>query len=135
MNTKEIGDISEAMVIAAFLKAGKNVLIPFGDKNRYDVVIEQNGIFERVQIKTGRKRGEIIEFPLRSSTRRNGQRVETPYQGQIESFAVYCPETDKVYVVPIDVCGKALFTLRLSKSKSGSEKNVHYASDYEFKGT
>ena len=132
MNTKQIGDISEAMVIAAFLKAGKNVLIPFGDKNRYDVVIETENKFNRIQIKTARKNGEIITFPLRSCTRKNGKRIETPYQGQVEYFAAYCPENDKVYLVPIHICGTTLITLRLSKSKSGMEKGIHYASDYEF---
>lgn len=134
MNSKEVGDISEAMVIAAFLKAGKNVLIPFGDKNRFDLVTEEAGVFKRVQIKTARKKGEIITFKLYSSTRQKGKRIDTPYQGQIELFAAYCPETDKVYTVPVDICGTSLFTLRLSKAANGIKKGVHYAKDYEFKG-
>jgi hypothetical protein len=47
MNSKIIGDVSEAAVIAALLKSGVNVLIPFGDRSRYDVVIEKDGKFER----------------------------------------------------------------------------------------
>jgi PD-(D/E)XK endonuclease len=31
-NTKSIGEISEAIVMAEFLKAGFPVLLPFGDK-------------------------------------------------------------------------------------------------------
>ena len=132
MNTKEIGDISEAMVIAAFLKAGKNVLTPFGDKNRYDIVVENDGKFDRIQVKTARKHGEIVTFKLHSSTRQNGKKIDTPYQGQVEAFAAYCPETDKVYLVPISICGTALMTLRLSAPKNGMKTKIRYAKDYEF---
>jgi hypothetical protein len=38
-NTKSIGEISEAIVMAEFLKAGFPVLLPFGDNRRYDMVV------------------------------------------------------------------------------------------------
>ena len=55
MNSKHVGDTSEAQVIAALLKMGKNVLLPFGDNQRYDVVIEEKGKFIRIQVKTARE--------------------------------------------------------------------------------
>ena len=55
-NTKAIGEISEAMILAEFLKAGIPVLMPFGDNQRYDMVVEAGGQFLNVQCKTARYR-------------------------------------------------------------------------------
>jgi len=53
-NPKAIGERSQAYIIARLLEAGYNVLIPYGDNMRYDVVIEDaDGQFWRVQSKTG----------------------------------------------------------------------------------
>lgn len=52
MHTKQIGDISEAMVAAVLLRSGRVILKPIGDNQRYDLVIDNNGKFLRVQCKT-----------------------------------------------------------------------------------
>ena len=52
VDTKAIGDVSEAMILTEFLKAGFPVLVPFGDNRRYDLVVEVGGHFLRVQCKT-----------------------------------------------------------------------------------
>ncbi len=52
MNTKQIGEITEACILAILLKAGYVVLTPFGDNQRYDLVIERDGVFQRVQCKS-----------------------------------------------------------------------------------
>jgi len=54
-NPKSIGERSQAHIIARFLDVGYNILIPYGDNTRYDLVIEDaDGNFYRVQCKTGR---------------------------------------------------------------------------------
>lgn len=131
MNSKIIGDISEASVIAALLKSGLNVLMPFGDRNRYDIVIEHDGKFERVQIKTGRQRGRVIVYNTQSSTRVNGKRCELGYQGQVETFAVYHRELDRVYMVPVGKAATGKGSLRLGpKGGSGVGPRCLYADDY-----
>ena len=57
VNTKAIGEVSEAAILAEFLKAGFPVLLPFGDNQRYDMVIEVSGRFLRVQCKTAFRAG------------------------------------------------------------------------------
>ena len=44
-NTKKVGNATEAVVMAEFLKAGFPVLMPFGENNRYDLVVETGGRF------------------------------------------------------------------------------------------
>jgi PD-(D/E)XK endonuclease len=57
VDTKAAGDITEAVVLAEFLRAGFPVLLPFGDNRRYDLVVEAGGRFLRVQCKTASRCG------------------------------------------------------------------------------
>jgi len=133
---KAIGERSQAYIIAKFLEVGYNVLTPYGDNQRYDLVIEDaDGQFWRVQCKTGRSNGENIVFTAvslyyhtRAGRTANGSR---PYHGQIEYFAVYCPETRGVYLIPVDHTGVSQMTLRLVPTKNKQEKNIRWAKDYE----
>jgi len=53
------------------------------------------------------------------------------YRGQIEYFAIYCPDTAKVYLVPLDHVGTAHANLRLLPTANRQEKKVRWAKDYE----
>ena len=137
-NTKTIGERSEAIIIAKFLEVGYGVLTPFGDNRRYDLVIEDaDGNFYRIQCKTGwiESDGAYIEFAT-ASTYYHTRAGKTghgrkDYRGQIDYFAVYCPDTMKVYLVPVNHVGTTNAKLRLVPTKNKQEKNVHWARDYE----
>lgn len=62
MDPEAIGERSESQVVAAFLRRGRVVLRPFGDNERYDLVLDDDGVFTRVQCKTGRLKDGVIEF-------------------------------------------------------------------------
>lgn len=130
MNTKQVGDISESFVIANLLKMGYVVLKPFGDNQRYDIVVDRGNGFERVQIKTATYYGDYIKFPCCSSYQHRGLKNKD-YVGEIEFFAAYCLELDKVYIVPVDIAPKKEITLRINAVKSWQVKNIRYAEDYE----
>lgn len=49
-----LGELSEASIVLALLRHDLTVLRPYGDSQRYDLVVEQNERFFRVQCKTGR---------------------------------------------------------------------------------
>src|SRR5579864_7928291 len=53
------------------------------------------------------------------------------YRGQIEYFAVYCRDTGKVYLVPVDHVGTTNARLRLVETENRQSKNVRWARDYE----
>ena len=133
MNPKAVGERSEAMVLARFLRAGLVVLTPFGDSQRYDMVVDDDGTFVRIQCKTGRLKDGKITFPTCSTNWNQGTRRD--YRGEIELFAVYCPETDLVYLVPIGEVGIKVATLRVTLARNGQTKNVRLASDYLFNGS
>ena len=77
--------------------------VPFGENCRYDLVVDRTGELTRVQCKTGRLRHGAVRF----STASTYGHLQSPhdarrhYIGQIAAFAVYCPETDGVYLIPI----------------------------------
>jgi hypothetical protein len=52
VNRKQQGDIGVAMAIAYYTKNEYVVSTPLTDNARYDLIIELNGIFTRVQCKT-----------------------------------------------------------------------------------
>lgn len=132
VNTKTIGERSEAIVLATFLRAGKVVLQPFGDNQRYDFVLDEGGKFIRVQVKTVHlKAGYLCGYTCSSSYHRGGKK--RLYHGEADIFALYSPDTDKVYMVPVNDVG-ACINLRLTPAKNGQKSRVRLAKDYEFVG-
>lgn len=129
MNTKQIGDVTEAMVTAALLRAGKVILRPVGDNQRYDLIIDESGAFKRVQCKTGRLRGGAIIFHPYSSYRHRGRGAKH-YRGDIEFFGVYCPETDKSYLVPVADARDWRCSLRVKPTANNQSTNIRWAKDY-----
>jgi PD-(D/E)XK nuclease superfamily protein len=134
-NHKAIGEYSEAIIRAKLVEIGYSVFKPFGDNLRYDLVIEDaEGQFWRIQCKTAwmDKQKSVIKFATASSynyTMKN--KVWRHYRGQCEYFAVYCPETEKVYFVSVDEVGVTQTILRLAPTANNQEKGVRWAKDYE----
>lgn len=132
-NTKKIGDVSEAKLLAALLAKDYVVLQPFGDNERYDLVIEKDSRFFRVQCRTGRlsKLGTILVSTRSISS--NGDRVRHYGEDEIDYFGVYCPELDKCFLVSMSVLGshRCTFTLRVSPRKFNGGKPFRFAKDFE----
>jgi len=130
MNSKQVGEKSEAKVLSKFLDLGWIVLIPFGDNQRYDLVIDRGDNFERVQVKTGKLKNGVITFPTASSyAHRGGKRRN--YLGECDLFACYCPDNNKVYLLNVNDCPTNSLTLRLIPTKNGQSQNIVFAKDFE----
>jgi hypothetical protein len=128
VDTNQVGDVSLAAVLTALCKAGKVVLLPWGSAQRYDLVIDDKGTFYRVQVKTGRLARDGTAVIFRTANYVKGRFKH--YQGEIELFGVYCPETERVYLVPVEHTRKMVCTLRLVPAKNGQKLRVHMADDY-----
>ncbi len=132
------GERSEAIIMGRLVAAGYAVLMPFGENQRYDLVIEDaDGQFWRVQCKTAWTDDEGATLRFNSSSNHyhyKGGRTtnaKRDYRGQIEYFAVYSPDTDKVYLIPVDHVGVTNVRIRLVPTGNKQEKNVRWAKDYE----
>lgn len=133
MNTKTIGECSEGMVLASLLRAKKVVLQPFGDNQRYDLVVDEKGTFLRIQCKTARIKNGCLLFDTCSSQCHRGK-GKFNYRGQADLFAIYSPDFDKVYIVPVDEVGVGACRLRVDPPRNPSP-NIRLAEKYEFKGS
>jgi hypothetical protein len=124
----ERGTRSEGAVLAALLKLGKKVLVPYGGTSSYDLVVDEGGRFLRIQVKTGWLCNGVVTFNVCTQPR---GRLRRSYRGMIDLFAVYSPELDAVYVVPIEsVSTGNSVRLRLEPTRNGQEKGVTWAEPY-----
>jgi hypothetical protein len=128
----DVGERSEAIILAELVKRGYRVLIPYGTNHRYDIVINVGGRFVRAQCKTGRLRDGVIKFAT-ASTRANTLRAYTkPYDAdQIDLFLIYCPETDRVYALDVGEAASGHGALRVDPTANGQAKRIRWAADHE----
>lgn len=132
-DTKAVGDTTEAMILAQLLKAGYRVLLPFGERHKYDLVVEHNsGCFMRVQCKTGKIIRGAIRFNTSSvskdaKTKKYVKRYYT--SGDIDAYGIYVPELDRSYLVPISVVARTEGCLRVEPTLRNIKK-VRTASDF-----
>lgn len=129
MNSTSVGELSEGMILARLLQLGISVSLPFGNNQRYDMIIEEGGKLLKVQCKTGRLRDGVILFPTCS---RNGfTGVTRAYNGEADLFLVYCQDTQSVYKVPVDATGGKECSLRVSETKNKQARRIRMASDHK----
>jgi PD-(D/E)XK endonuclease len=128
----DVGQRSEAIILAELVKRGHPVLLPYGTNHRYDLVINVGGRFLRAQCKTGRLREGVITFNT-ASTRVNTRRAyTTPYDAnQIDLFLIYCPDTDRVYALDVGEAAGSHGVLRVDPAANGQAKRIRWAADYE----
>jgi hypothetical protein len=130
---KDIGDRSTLAIVIALRDAGYGVLMPFGENTRYDLAVELSGSFSRVQCKTGRLVKGAVVFRTASSYYHHPKpKLPRHYRGQVDFFAVYCPETTGVYLVPIaDLQMDSHASLRVVPTLNNQRKRVRLAAEYE----
>jgi len=119
LHPKQIGEKTEAQVLARLLMADKVVLQPFGDSQRYDLVVDEGGDFIRIQCKTALLKQDSFQFPTASSNWNSGARRN--YIGQTDLFAVYVRELEAVYMFKVEGLPKRSCTARIGKKYGGTK--------------
>jgi hypothetical protein len=130
---KDVGDRTTLAVMLALQGLGYSVAVPFGENTRYDLIVDDGIRLQRVQCKTGRLRDGVVVFRTASSYAHhpNPKPRQLHYGGQVDAFAVYCPENACVYVIPIDGLPRRAAALRVNPTKNGQRKLIRTASSYE----
>ena len=130
-STKQKGDVSEAVILAELVKLGFTVLQPFGDNQSYDLVVEKDGQFFRIQCKTGILKNGVVNFRTVSTLPRfKGGYDQRSYKGLVEFFVVYCPQNGGIYVLPPNEMPEGTAYLRVKPTKNSQSKGVRMAEDY-----
>ena len=132
-NTSLTGEISRTQVIAALARTGKFILVPLCDCLRYDLAFEEEGKLFRVQSKTGHlTRGAVAFHPCSIDSRSQpGHCIRRPYTHDVEFFGVYCPENNKVYLVPVAEATNTGWVLRIDPPRNGQKTKIRWARDFE----
>ncbi len=125
----ERGNGSEGIVLSAYVNAGFVVSIPFGTGASYDLVVDAGHSLLKIQIKTAWLSNGCVLY--KSQRRQPGKGLtRRPYRrGEVDFFAVYCPATQAIYVVPAENHGLE-GRLRLYPVRNGQSKFVKWAEDY-----
>ena len=132
LNSKQKGISTELQCLAAFGKIGLQTLIPYGDYARYDIVLDINNHFYRIQCKTASpsETEGAYKIACRSTAANRSRAAKRTYtEEEIDFFATIIE--DKCYLIPIQECGSSSKTLRFEPPKNNSKVNVSYAKDYE----
>ncbi|WP_323675317.1 group I intron-associated PD-(D/E)XK endonuclease [Halorubellus sp. PRR65] len=130
-NSKSVGDETEVAVLHELLVAGWSVSIPFGDNDKYDLVIDDGEELFRIQCKTAwRNKPETIRFNTHSQTTKGGDYHESTYEEVADAFIVRFPEDDQLYWVDVEDATEQKMELRFEAAID--HPSINWASDFEF---
>jgi hypothetical protein len=114
---------------------GLTVLVPFGENTRYDLVTNGQEL-RRVQCKTGRLRSGAVIWNMcgHDGHHTHARQPRRDYTGEVDDFAVHCPETRGLYLIPmadlpIRVRGALRVTRRRTTNASRSAMRPNTKSD------
>ena len=128
MPPSEQGARTEAAVASALARSGAQVFVPvFGSAGRIDLVYTRLDRAVRVQCKTARRVDDSLYF----STCSNTKNERASYDGQIDEFGVYSPDTNLVYLISAGGLPTRACSLRLAPPRNGQRARIRWAADYE----
>ncbi len=130
LTPNDIGERAQGVILSEVMKYGYTVNIPFGEGRRYDMVIERDAQFFRLQCKAGRYEKGVVKFNMCSVNWWNRTKKKYTREG-IDYFAVYCEHTGKVYLVPVEDVVPDIGYLRVEPTANNQAKGVRWAKEYE----
>lgn len=131
MDPHRKGDLTEAIAIAELKRREVPVSKPFGDNERYDLIVEApEREYLAVQVKTGWLRDGTVKFKGVSQHTNASGNVYKEYQGEVDYFLVYCYELETLYLVDEGEFATGM-SLRVEDPKQVHD-SINWAEDYEF---
>ena len=136
MNTKQIGNLVELQCATILYELGCSVSIPFGNSNKYDLIIDWNDKLYKIQCKhskeflTDKGSPDYISFSCQwqSHNMTNGYSKQKYLANEIDYFATYY--NGKCYLIPQNECSTQKI-LRINPPKNNQTKGVSFLKDYE----
>lgn len=135
MNSKDKGNIGEAIILAEFVKRNIQVSIPFGDNARYDLIAEFNGKLNRIQVKYCNQKiteNDSITCPCSSSLNHITNKKLSSYENDIDYMAFYLTQWNVCLLVPIEKIGTRKTIIFRRTAPRNNQSNVNFIQDYLF---
>jgi hypothetical protein len=129
-NSKAKGDRTEAAAMQRFIDAGFSVSIPFGDNDKYDLVVDDGERLYRVQCKTAWEMEKgTIRFNTHSQTTKDGEYHEQTYDGEVDAFLIRYPAEETLYWVPVEEATQQKMELRFEAQID--HPSINWAEEFE----
>ena len=131
-NTKELGNLTELQCITGLYELGCDISIPFGNSQKYDLIMDYNNHLYKVQVKHANEKEDGNYFTIKTrwqSHNHTGYNYTSYTSEDIDFFATWYK--GKVYLIPIAESSGAEKTLRFVPPKNGQVKGINFAKDYE----
>jgi hypothetical protein len=106
MDTKLKGDIAEQAVVLQALKQGWGVLKPIGDRLPYDLVLDIDGKFYKIQVKSAwfdESSQNYVVDNRRTKTNRRVMLREKYSESDFDFAIIYLEDIHIFYIMPIEV--------------------------------
>jgi hypothetical protein len=126
----DVGQRSETAILAAFIERGFLVWLPWGVNSRADMLLAVPGKLLRIQCKSGRLRKGAVMFSAKSVRANMNGVFSRNYIGEIDYFAVYCPDNRRVFIPPCDETTRSDVSLRLEPTANCQNRRIRWAADY-----
>lgn len=130
-HTKEKGDLGLQAVIFECTKQEYKCFTSNSEHLPFDFIAYKNNKYYRIQAKyRSSKDGMSITLNSRTSySDANGYHTHPYDKDEIDVFAIYCPETEKVYFINPKCFDKSI-NIRLEKPKNNQIRGIHNADDF-----
>jgi hypothetical protein len=132
------GQIAQLKVELRAAEKGITLSKPLVDA-RYDYIVDNNGTFERVQVKYAGSKSDVrtpnsITVPLRKwSGNKNNGSYRKYTTDEVDALLVYIPRIEKIIRVDKkEFCGKCSVAIHLGTPASGQQKGILLASKLEW---
>ena len=130
-NPSIMGQITELKCQLFFIEHGFNVLVPLGNHQKYDLVLEHNNIFTRIQIKHATSHNDGKSFVVKTKYQvrdvNKTQRVSQKNYTLNDCDCFMTEFNNQFYIFPIFGTNETKFWLNDEDVKL---KSQHKASDY-----
>ena len=125
---KQLAKEGELRFASEFIRKGWNIFLPYGEDSPIDLLIEKDGSYKRIQVKTTKPINGVIHCRLKSS---NNWQVKKYSKDDIDYFGIYDYENKKGYLIPIEkVAGMTEISLRIEKTKNNQKEGIRSAEEY-----
>lgn len=136
MDNKQIGNLTELQCITRFYELGYSVSTPYGDSEKYDMILDFQGLLLRLQCKHAKEffteDGQLSYLKLKTSwqsgyTKTSQYKTNKYTKNEIDFFVTHYKGVN--YLIPVEECSTEK-TLRIIPPKSGQLKGVSFLKDY-----
>lgn len=134
-NTKKVGNLTELQCATRLYELGCAVSIPFGNSEKYDLIIDWNNKLYKVQVKHANlhldedENKDYITFECRWQSHNTQGYKQIQYTAEdTDFFATYFE--NECYLIPQIECSNVK-TLRIKPPKNNQKKGISFLEDYK----